>query len=94
MTFAITKKFIDGPLAGMEYKELSGVRLEEGKNYINYVCLSCKEINDDSTVQMTATRPRQHGGGEAFVSGAYDYIKICKRQWENNGYFNFHCWAD
>ena len=94
MTFAITKKFIDGLLAGMEYKELSSVRLEEGKNYISYVCLSCKEINDNSTVQMTATRPRQHGGGEAFVSGSYDYIKICKTQWKNNGYFNFHCWAD
>ena len=40
MTFAITKKFIDGPLAGMEYKELSGVRLEEGKRYKDYVCLN------------------------------------------------------
>ena len=47
MTFAITKKFIDGPLSGMEYKELSGVRLEEGKKYIGYVCLSCKEINNN-----------------------------------------------
>ena len=94
MTFAITKKFIVGPLAGVEYKELSGVRFEEGKNYKNYICLSCKEIHDGDTVQMTATRPWQYGGGEAFVSGTYDYIKICKRQWENNGYFNFHCWAD
>ena len=94
MTFAITKKFIDGPLAGMEYKELSGVRLEEGKNYINYICLSCKENHGGDTVQMTATRSRQYGGGEALVSGTYDYIKVCKKQWKNNGYFNFHCWAD
>ena len=94
MTFAITKKFIDGPFANMEYKELSGVRFEEGKRYKDYVCLSCKEVNDDSIIQMTATRPRKYGGGEAFVSGTYNYIKICKKQWENNGYFNFHCWAD
>ena len=94
MTFAITKKFIDGPLACMEYKELSGVRFEEGKRYKDYVCLSCKEISDDSTIQMTAIRPRKYGGGEVFVSGTYNYIKICKRQWKNNGYFNFHCWAD
>ena len=94
MTVAITKKFISGPLAGIEYKELSGVRFEEGKRYKTYVCLSCKEIHDGDTVQMKAIRPWQYGSGEAFVSGTYDYIKVCKKQWENNGYFNFHCWAD
>lgn len=31
MTFAITKKFIDGPLSSMEYKELSGGVLKKGK---------------------------------------------------------------
>lgn len=94
MTFAIIKKFTSGMLEGMEYKELSGVRFEAGKNYGDYICLSCKEINDSDTVQMTATRPYQAGGGEAFVSGDYSYIKVCKKQWLNNGYFNFHCWAD
>lgn len=94
MTFAVTKKFTSGTLEGVEYKELSGVRFEEGKNYGNYVCLSCKEIGDKDTVQMTAMRPHQYGGGEAFVSGTYNYIKACKKQWTNCGYFNFHCWAD
>ncbi len=94
MVYAITKIFTSGLLEGQEYKELSGVCLQEGKNYNNYICLSCKPINDGDTVQMTATRPYQQGGGEAFVSGTYEYIKITKKQWTNSGYFNFHCWAD
>ena len=94
MTYAITKRFISGLLEGQEYKELSGICFQEGKIYGNYICLSCKEICDKDTVQMTATRLYQHGAGEAFVSGTYRYIKAVKKQWMNSGYFNFHCWCD
>lgn len=94
MTYAITKKFISGILEGQEYKELSGVCFQEGKEYGNYICTSCRPINDNETVQMTATRPYRQGGGEAFVSGTYSYIKTTKKQWTSNGYFNFHCWVD
>ena len=94
MTYAITKKFISGILEGQEYKELSGVCFQEGKEYDNYICTSCRPINDNDTVQMTATRPYQQGGGEAFVSGTYSYIKTTKKQWASNDYFNFHCWVD
>ena len=94
MTYAITKRFTSGLLKGQEYKELSGVCYQVGKDYGDYVCESCRPISDDDTVQMTATRPYQHGGGEAFVSGTYSCIKVCKKQWASSGYFNFHCWAD
>lgn len=94
MTYAITKKFVSGILKGMEYKELTGVKFIEGKRYGNYIVASCKPIDDSATVQMEATRPYQHGGGTAFVSGSYEYIKQVTKQWRNAGYYDFHTWAD
>ena len=76
-------------LHSARYYEKRLAKLERVADSINY------PIDDNADyIRATALLPRQHGGGEAFVSGTYDYIKICKRQWENNGYFNFHCWAD
>lgn len=94
MTYAITKKFISGILEGMEYKELTGVKFIEGEQYDNYVVTSCKPIDNNTTVQMEAKRPYQHGSGTAFVSGSYEYIKQVTKQWRNAGYYDFHTWAD
>lgn len=94
MTYAITKKFISGILKGMEYKELTGVQFVEGKQYGNYIVTSCKLIDGNTTVQMEAKRPYQHGGGTAFVSGSYEYIKQVIKHWRNSGYYDFHTWVD
>lgn len=94
MTYAITKKFVSGILEGMEYKELTGVKFIEGKQYGNYIIASCKPIDNNTTVQMEAKRPYQHGGETAFVSGSYEYIKQVAIQWRNSGYYNFHTWVD
>lgn len=94
MTYAITKKFVSGILEGMEYKELTGVKFIEGKQYGNYIVTSCKPINNSTTVQVEAKRPYQHGGGTAFVSGSYEYIKQVAEHWRNSGYYNFHTWVD
>lgn len=94
MTYAITKKFVSGILKGMEYKELTGVQFVEGKQYGDYIITSCKPIDNNSTVQMEAKRPYQHGGGIAFVSGSYAYIKQVAEHWRNSGYYNFHTWVD
>lgn len=94
MTYAITKKFTSGILKGQEYKCLTNIEFTEGKEYGNYIVVSCKPITNDSTVQMEAKRPYQHGGGTAFVSGTYEYIKQAAKQWRNAGYYDFHTWAD
>lgn len=94
MTYAITKKFVSGILKGMEYKELTGVQFIEGKQYGNYIITSCKPIDNNTTVQMEAKRPYQHGGETAFVSGSYEYIKQVTKQWRNSGYYDFHTWVD
>ena len=94
MTYAVTKKFISGILEGMEYKGLTGVQFVEGKRYGNYIVTSCKLIDNNTTVQMEAKRPYRHGGGTAFVSGTYEYIKQVAKQWRNSGYYDFHTWAD
>ena len=94
MTYAVTKKFISGILEGMEYKELTGVKFIEGKQYGNYIVTSCTPIDGNTTVQMEAKRPYQHGGGIAFVSGDYEYIKQVAKCWRNSGYYDFHTWAD
>ena len=94
MTYAITKKFVSGNLEGMEYKELSGVQFVESKQYGNYIVTSCKPVDDNATVQIEAKRPYQHGGGTAFVSGSYEYIKKVAQHWRNSGYYDFHIWAD
>ena len=94
MTYAITKKFVSGILEGIEHKELTGVEFIEGKRYGNYIVTSCAPIDDNTTVQMEAKRPYQHGGGTAFVSGTYEYIKQTAKQWRNAGYYDFHTWAD
>lgn len=94
MTYAITKKFVSGILEGMEYKELTGVQFVEGRQYGNYIVTSCKPISDNTTIQMEATRPYQYGGGTAFVSGSYEYIKQVAKQWRNSGYYDFHSWMD
>ena len=94
MTYAITKKFVSGILEGMEYKELTGVKFIEGKQYGNYIIASCKPIDNNTTVQMEAKRPYQHGGETAFVSGSYEHIKQVAIQWLNSGYYDFHTWVD
>lgn len=94
MTYAITKKFVSGALKDIEYKELTGVQFVEGKQYDNYIITSCKPIDNNTTVQMEAKRPYQHGGGTAFVSGSYEYIKQTAKQWRNAGYYDFHTWVD
>lgn len=94
MTYAITKQFVSGIFKGTEYKELTGVEFIEGKQYDNYIVTSCKPINDNTTAQMEAKRPYQHGGGTAFVSGSYEYIKQVTIQWRNSGYYDFHTWVD
>lgn len=94
MTYAITKKFVSGILEGMEYKELTSVQFVEGKQYGDYIITSCKPIDNNTTTQMEAKRPYQHGGGTAFVSGSYEYIKQVAKQWRNSGYYDFHTWAD
>lgn len=94
MTYAITKKFVSGVLEGMEHKELSGVKFIEGKQYGDYIVISCYPINDDTVVQIEATRPQKWGGGIAVCSGDYSYIKKVAKHWKNSGYYNFHTWVD
>lgn len=94
MTYAITKKFVSGILEGMEHKELTGIRFTEGKQYDNYIIVSCRPVTDNDTVQIEANRPYQHGGKQAFASGTYEYIKHVAKDWRNSGFYNIHIWAD
>lgn len=94
MTYAIKKQFTKGILAGSFYKEITGIKFQEGKDYGNYIVVSCKELKNSDTVQIEATRPYQAGNGTAFASGMLEYIRRVKQSWLNSGYMNIHIWAD
>lgn len=91
--YAVTKRHKRGILKGLETHEITGVKFQSGKDYGDYICTECRELNGESTVQIEATRPSPYYG-TAFASGTLEYIMTVRKHWRNIGYYNIHMWAD
>ena len=93
MTYAVTKRHKSGPLRGTETHEITGIKFHKGRDYGDYICTECKELNEDSTVQIMAFIPSPNYG-TAFTSGTLRYIRKVKKAWASAGYYNIHMWSD
>lgn len=91
--YSVTKKHEKGMLKGIETHEITGIKFQVGKNYGNYICTDCKELDKESIVQIEATRPSPYYG-TAFASGTLEYISKVKKYWRSIGYYNIHMWTD
>ena len=83
MTYAVTKKFHSGLLKGMEYKELTGVKFEVGKDYGEYIVTFCKEIDDDDVIAVEGSK---FGVQRAFSNGTLEFARATAKCYRNNGY--------
>ena len=88
MTYAVTKKFHSGLLEGMEYKELTGVKFEVGKDYGEYIVTFCKEVDDDDAIAVEGSK---FGVPCAFSSCTLEVARSVAKHYRSNGY-DVHMW--
>lgn len=86
MTYAVTKKFYSGPLKNMEYKGLTSIKFEVGKDYGDYIVTFCKAIDDDDIIAVEGSK---FGVIKAFSNGTLEFARATAKCYRNNGY-NVH----
>ena len=84
MTYAVTKKFYSGLLEGMEYKCLTGVKFEVGKDYGEYIVTFCKPVDEENDV--IAVEGSKFGVPCAFSNGTLEFARATAKCYRNNGY--------
>ena len=84
MIYAVTKKFHSGLLEGMEYKCLTGVKFEVGKDYGEYIVTFCKPVDEENDV--IAIEGSKFGVPCAFSNGTLEFARATAKCYRDNGY--------